>query len=162
MKTNLGAAAGNTRRTAKSDSAFRTISEAAKELGLQQHVLRFWESKFPQIQPMKRAGGRRYYRPEDIEFLSHIRTLLHDQGFTIKGVQKLLDQNKGKLPSEIAVVGQEAESTPVVSVPSPAADRSGDARMAGPNKAALKAVLGELEELQAILRTGLQNVKKNP
>ena len=103
MKTNLGAAAGPSRRTAKSDSAFRTISEAAKELGLQQHVLRFWESKFPQIQPMKRAGGRRYYRPEDIEFLASIRTLLHDQGFTIKGVQKLLDQNKGKLPGEITV-----------------------------------------------------------
>ncbi|NIY74293.1 MerR family transcriptional regulator [Thalassospira sp. HF15] len=160
MKTNLGAAAGTSRRTAKSDSAFRTISEAAKELGLQQHVLRFWESKFPQIQPMKRAGGRRYYRPEDIDFLAHIRTLLHDQGFTIKGVQKLLDQNKGKLPSEIAVAGQNADaSTSDVT-------QNGSAPLAdsvsGPDKAALKAVLGELEELQAILRTSLQDAKKNP
>jgi DNA-binding transcriptional MerR regulator len=160
MKTNLGAAAGTSRRTAKSDSAFRTISEAAKELGLQQHVLRFWESKFPQIQPMKRAGGRRYYRPEDIDFLAHIRTLLHDQGFTIKGVQKLLDQNKGKLPSEIAVAGQDADaSTSDVA-------QNGSAPLAdsvsGPDKAALKAVLGELEELQAILRTSLQDAKKNP
>lgn len=160
MKTNLGAAAGTSRRTAKSDSAFRTISEAAKELGLQQHVLRFWESKFPQIQPMKRAGGRRYYRPEDIDFLAHIRTLLHDQGFTIKGVQKLLDQNKGKLPSEIAVTGQDTETG--ASDMAPSSTVSGMTSVSGPDKTALKAVLGELEELQAILRTGLQDVKKNP
>lgn len=160
MKTNLGAAAGNSRRTAKSDSAFRTISEAAKELGLQQHVLRFWESKFPQIQPMKRAGGRRYYRPEDIDFLSQIRTLLHDQGFTIKGVQKLLDQNKGKLPSEIAVTGQETEMG--VSDTTPSTSASAAEHVSSANKAALKAVLGELEELQAILRTCLQDEKKNP
>ncbi len=160
MKTNLGAAAGNSRRTAKSDSAFRTISEAAKELGLQQHVLRFWESKFPQIQPMKRAGGRRYYRPEDIDFLAHIRTLLHDQGFTIKGVQKLLDQNKGKLPSEIAVAGQEADTRPSDEAPSDVAPMK--TGVSASDKAALKAVLGELEELQVILRTGLQDTKKNP
>lgn len=77
-------------------------------------------------------------------------------------MQKLLDQNKGKLPSEIAVVGQETESTTAVSAPSPATGRVSDTSIAGPTKAALKAVLGELEELQAILRTGLQNVKKNP
>ena len=160
MKTNLGAVAGNSRRTAKSDSAFRTISEAAKELGLQQHVLRFWESKFPQIQPMKRAGGRRYYRPEDIEFLGNIRTLLHDQGFTIKGVQKLLDQNKGKLPSEISVTAQEAEQG--VSEPVPITG-SGIAPVgADVDKSALRNVLGELEALQGILRSSLQDIKKNP
>ena len=160
MKTNLGAAAGTSRRTAKSDSAFRTISEAAKELGLQQHVLRFWESKFPQIQPMKRAGGRRYYRPEDIDFLAHIRTLLHDQGFTIKGVQKLLDQNKGKLPSEINVVGQEAELGATDAAPSNPAAVMPSVSDAG--KAALTSILSELEELQAILHASLQDVKKNP
>ena len=160
MKTNLGAAAGPSRRTAKSDSAFRTISEAAKELGLQQHVLRFWESKFPQIQPMKRAGGRRYYRPEDIEFLASIRTLLHDQGFTIKGVQKLLDQNKGKLPSEISVTAHEGEQGAVALV----ANTNSADDVNGPtvDKAALRSVLGELQELQGILRTSLQEVKKNP
>lgn len=160
MKTNLGAVAGTSRRTAKSDSAFRTISEAAKELGLQQHVLRFWESKFPQIQPMKRAGGRRYYRPEDIEFLGNIRTLLHDQGFTIKGVQKLLDQNKGKLPSEISVTAQEAEqgvSEPVSITSSGVTQMGSDV-----DKSALRSVLGELEELQGILRSSLQDIKKNP
>jgi DNA-binding transcriptional MerR regulator len=160
MKTNLGAAAGTSRRTAKSDSAFRTISEAAKELGLQQHVLRFWESKFPQIQPMKRAGGRRYYRPEDIDFLAHIRTLLHDQGFTIKGVQKLLDQNKGKLPSEINVVGQETESVVSDAVQGNGAHVAPGISDAG--KAALRSVLSELEELQVILRASLQDGKKNP
>lgn len=160
MKTNLGAVAGTSRRTAKSDSAFRTISEAAKELGLQQHVLRFWESKFPQIQPMKRAGGRRYYRPEDIEFLGNIRTLLHDQGFTIKGVQKLLDQNKGKLPSEISVTAQEAEQgvSEPVSITSAGVTQIG----ADVDKSALRSVLGELEELQGILRSSLQDIKKNP
>lgn len=77
-------------RNGKSPSAFRTISEAADELGLPQHVLRFWESKFPQVKPMKRGGGRRYYRPEDIALLERIRDLLHVEGYTIKGVQKLL------------------------------------------------------------------------
>lgn len=160
MKTNLGAVAGTSRRTAKSESAFRTISEAASELGLQQHVLRFWESKFPQIQPMKRAGGRRYYRPEDIEFLASIRSLLHDQGFTIKGVQKLLDQNKGKLPAEIIVSANDAEqSTSAPAVRSPDSDGQ---PVAGIDKSALKRVLGELQDLQGILRSSLQEVKKNP
>ncbi|WP_412776234.1 MerR family transcriptional regulator [Thalassospira lucentensis] len=156
MKTNLGAAAGPSRRTAKSDSAFRTISEAAKELGLQQHVLRFWESKFPQIQPMKRAGGRRYYRPEDIEFLASIRTLLHDQGFTIKGVQKLLDQNKGKLPGEITVNASDVDQGAAAGFASSVSSNT------GLNKAAVEGVLGELQELQDILRASLRDIKKNP
>jgi len=74
----------------KSTRAFRTISEAADELDLQAHVLRFWESKFPQIQPMKRRGGRRFYRPEDIEFLRGIKILLHREKHPIKDVQKLI------------------------------------------------------------------------
>lgn len=75
---------------AKSQSAFRTISEVAATLDTPTHVLRFWESKFTQIKPVKRAGGRRYYRPEDIDLLAGIKTLLHEQGMTIKGAQKLL------------------------------------------------------------------------
>ncbi len=74
----------------KSTRAFRTISEAAEELELQPHVLRFWESKFPQIQPMKRRGGRRFYRPEDVEFLRGIQILLHREKHPIKDVQKLI------------------------------------------------------------------------
>lgn len=74
---------------AKGPEAFRTISEAADELNVPQHVLRFWETKFSFIRPMKRAGGRRFYRPQDIAVLRGVRTLLHDAGYTIKGVQKL-------------------------------------------------------------------------
>jgi len=74
----------------KTTRAFRTISEAGEELGLQPHVLRFWESKFPQIKPMKRGGGRRFYRPEDIEFIRGIKILLHDEKHPIKDVQKLI------------------------------------------------------------------------
>lgn len=74
---------------AKGPDAFRTISEAAEELGVPQHVLRFWETRFSFIRPMKRAGGRRFYRPQDITVLRGIRVLLHDEGYTIKGVQRL-------------------------------------------------------------------------
>lgn len=77
----------------KSADAFRTISEVAEDLDLPQHVLRFWETRFSQIKPMKRGGGRRYYRPDDVDLLKGIRHLLYDQGYTIKGVQKLLKQN---------------------------------------------------------------------
>ncbi len=78
---------------AKSPNAFRTISEVADGIGIPQHVLRFWESKFSQIKPMKRGGGRRYYRPEDVEIIEAIRQLLHDDGYTIKGAQKLLREH---------------------------------------------------------------------
>ncbi len=82
----------------KIGGAFRTISEVALSLGVQQHVLRFWETKFNQIRPMKRGGGRRYYRPEDVVLLKHIHTLLYSEGYTIKGAQKLLKgQSKGAI-----------------------------------------------------------------
>jgi len=77
----------------KSPDAFRTISEVAEELDLPQHVLRFWETRFSQIKPLKRGGGRRYYRPQDVELIKGIRQMLYDQGYTIKGVQKLLREN---------------------------------------------------------------------
>ncbi len=80
----------------KSDSAFRTISEVSEELELPQHVLRFWESKFTQINPMKRGGRRRFYRPEDLEVLRRIQYLLHKEGYTIKGVQRLLKDGSYK------------------------------------------------------------------
>ena len=81
---------------AKSRDAFRTISEVSTALDTPTHVLRFWESKFAQIKPVKRAGGRRYYRPEDISLLTGIKVLLHDQGMTIKGAQKLLRETSVK------------------------------------------------------------------
>jgi len=77
----------------KSPEAFRTISEVADMLGVPQHVLRSWETRFSQIKPMKRGGGRRYYRPADVDFLKGIKQLLYDKGYTIKGVQKLLKEN---------------------------------------------------------------------
>src|SRR5579871_5597405 len=79
---------------AKSPEAFRTISEVATDLDIPQHVLRFWESRFVQVRPVKRAGGRRYYRPEDVDLLRGIRALLYSDGFTIRGVQKIL-RDKG-------------------------------------------------------------------
>jgi DNA-binding transcriptional MerR regulator len=88
-------------RTKKAPNAFRTISEVADELHIPQHVLRFWETKFPQVKPLKRGGGRRYYRPDDISLLRRISDLLYTQGYTIKGVQRLLREGGGKLSDDI-------------------------------------------------------------
>ncbi|HNQ92095.1 MAG TPA: MerR family transcriptional regulator [Alphaproteobacteria bacterium] len=90
----------------KSESAFRTISEVADELEVQQHVLRFWETKFSQIKPMKRGGGRRYYRPEDVAMVKKIHSLLYVEGYTIKGVQKLL---KGTSKSQVMMEQKQPE-----------------------------------------------------
>jgi len=90
MSFDLPPAGHLSRRAHKSAEAFRTISEVAEELEVPQHVLRFWESRFPQVRPLKRAGGRRYYRPDDVALLRRIRQCLYEQGYTIKGVQKLL------------------------------------------------------------------------
>ncbi|WP_207540125.1 MerR family transcriptional regulator [Sabulicella rubraurantiaca] len=81
-------------RPRKAAGAFRTISEAAEELNVPQHVLRFWETKFSRLQPLKRGGGRRYYRPEDLALLRRIADLLYTQGYTIKGVQRVLDESE--------------------------------------------------------------------
>ncbi len=88
-------------RTRKSADAFRTISEVADELHVPQHVLRFWETKFPQVRPLKRGGGRRYYRPEDVFLLRRVTDLLYTQGYTIKGVQRLLREGGGALGENI-------------------------------------------------------------
>ena len=80
----------------KSPEAFRTISEVSKDLSLPQHVLRFWETKFSQIKPIKRGGGRRYYRPEDVDLLKGIKSLLYNDGYTIRGVQKVIRKNGPK------------------------------------------------------------------
>ena len=86
----------------KAVGAFRTISEVSRELDVPQHVLRFWETKFSQIRPMKRAGGRRYYRPEDVCILLGIREFLYDDGYTIRGVQKLIRGQGGRVLTERA------------------------------------------------------------
>jgi DNA-binding transcriptional MerR regulator len=88
-------------RIKKAPNAFRTISEVADDLHIPQHVLRFWETKFPQVKPLKRGGGRRYYRPDDIDLLRRIADLLYTQGYTIKGVQRLLREGGGQLADDI-------------------------------------------------------------
>jgi DNA-binding transcriptional MerR regulator len=122
------------RAAGKSAGAFRTISEVSDELDVPQHVLRFWEGKFSQVRPLKRGGGRRYYRPEDIDLLRRIRNLLYSEGYTIKGVQRLLREGRGK--DDEAVV----DGTPQ------AVDSDGDAG------SELKAVIAELSELRDMLK----------
>ena len=94
----------------KAPEAFRTISEVADELDVPKHVLRFWEAKFTQLKPMKRGGGRRYYRPEDVALLRGIRLLLYSDGYTIRGVQKILREHGPRYVMEYQGLGTEAET----------------------------------------------------
>jgi DNA-binding transcriptional MerR regulator len=110
-------AMGAARKGRKSASAYRTISEVADDLHVPQHVLRFWETKFPQIRPLKRGGGRRYYRPEDILLLRRIGDLLYIQGYTIKGVQRLLREGGAEGGAEGELDPAEAEAPPAMAVP---------------------------------------------
>ncbi|WP_135466204.1 MerR family transcriptional regulator [Crenalkalicoccus roseus] len=116
-------------RLRKAPTAFRTISEVSDDLQIPQHVLRFWETKFPQLKPLKRGGGRRYYRPEDIALLRRISDLLYTQGYTIKGVQRLLRE------------GGLAEAAPTA-----------EPEAAEPGAHGLRAALEELEEIAEELR----------
>jgi DNA-binding transcriptional MerR regulator len=154
-----------TRRVEKSADAFRTISEVADELEVPQHVLRFWETKFAQIRPLKRGGGRRYYRPEDIDLLRAIRGLLYDKGYTIKGVQKLIREGGLKL-AEGVVVGDIPDQ--------PDGDESASATegsamadlplfktpLSEGQIREVKAIAGELTDLRDRLRRALEAVKK--
>jgi DNA-binding transcriptional MerR regulator len=136
------------RRAEKSATAFRTISEVADDLEVPQHVLRFWETKFPQIRPMKRGGGRRYYRPEDIDLLRAIRDLLYEQGYTIKGVQKLMREGGLKIGEEgLVETPAEAESAT-----EPAAASAGAARAAPEDLPLFRATMddGQLREIRGI------------
>ena len=135
------------RRQAKSAAAFRTISEVASELAVPQHVLRFWESKFSQIRPLKRGGGRRYYRPEDVTLLRRIRQCLYEDGYTIKGVQRLLREGQLKPPEqpEPAAIEDELSSPATLSLPFAANDR-------GDVKALLREIRKELADLRELLR----------
>ena len=122
----------------KSATAFRTISEVSEELEVPQHVLRFWETKFTLLRPLKRAGGRRYYRPEDIDLLRRIRSLLYKDGYTIKGAQKLLREGRGRGAGKPA-----AETDGAAPATAEAVD--------GIDRQALQEILQELEELRAYL-----------
>jgi DNA-binding transcriptional MerR regulator len=139
------------RRVEKSAAAFRTISEVADELDVPQHVLRFWESKFPQVRPLKRGGGRRYYRPEDVELLGRIRQLLYKDGYTIKGVQRLMREGALKAKRE---PHHEAHAEPELPIEAP--DAAPESLAGGPLDAAardeLQALLADLLALKADLR----------
>ncbi len=146
-------------RAKKAPNAFRTISEVADELHIPQHVLRFWETKFPQVKPLKRGGGRRYYRPDDIQLLRRISDLLYIQGYTIKGVQRLLREGGGQLSDDIPPApaaeraAAEAERAapmiePTLELSSPGSARSDDAEVKR-----LRALLADaLNELTALRR----------
>lgn len=149
----------------KAANAFRTISEVADELHIPQHVLRFWETKFPQVKPLKRGGGRRYYRPDDISLLRRISDLLYIQGYTIKGVQRLLREGGGKLSDNIpppAAGERETEEAdtaaeeaalamePMLPMPGLAPPAPVTSARAAPRKADIKPDL-EIERLRALL-----------
>jgi DNA-binding transcriptional MerR regulator len=136
----------------KAPDAFRTISEAAEDLGLEQHVLRFWETRFPQIKPLKRGGGRRYYRPDDVDFLRGLKHLLHDQRYTIKGVQKIIKDQGAKAVAAIGR-GQTLTPPPAANEAPPAATSAAvRAPVAeGSRRDQLEAALAELLEARKVL-----------
>ncbi len=174
-----GAASGSRRRS-KAPGAFRTISEVAAVLEVPQHVLRFWESKFTQVKPLKRGGGRRYYRPEDVDLLRGIRHLLYSDGYTIKGVQKLLREIGSKTIMEsgrslsstgaagvaaartrrqTGVEGVQAQqalelpvSAPTSSPPTTMPGNDGDTALSSERRDKLIGLAAELGELRDILR----------
>lgn len=139
-------------KSRKSASAFKTISEVAKSLDVQQHVLRFWETKFSQIRPLKRGGGRRYYRPEDVALLHTIRSLLYTEGYTIKGVQKLLRENgKNKVMREQSPVSTEVKQQQSELSKPPTQQPRGE--LNDDQRQVLKSVLSELKELRTMIKS---------
>lgn len=161
----------------KAAEAFRTISEVADELDVQKHVLRFWEARFPQVRPMKRGGGRRYYRPEDMELLRGIRHLLHAEGYTIKGVQKILREQgidfvkqQGRAIDSVVAAPRELPANaralpanvPAGRGPVPVPSRRGAGRQrasASDQLVAIEAAIKELEECRAILLESIGKVE---
>lgn len=167
--------AAEARRGSKRASAFRTIGEVAEDLDVPTHVLRFWETKFTQLKPLKRGGGRRYYRPEDIVLLRRIRQCLYQDGYTIRGVQKLLDEGVTEVEhpaaaeaSSAAEIASEATLFPLdpvsagpepdravrvvrrVAVP-PAAEADPPSALSSEKRAALEALRRELVEIRAVI-----------
>jgi DNA-binding transcriptional MerR regulator len=153
----------------KAPDAFRTISEVAEDLDVPQHVLRFWETRFAQIKPMKRSGGRRYYRPDDVDLLRGIRQLLYGEGYTIRGVQRILREQGIRTVQNVALGGavpaadaaDAEDETPPESIDAPAprieAQASGDAgRLNGDDVRKLEAALHELAECRRLLDDALK------
>ena len=154
----------------KSKTAFRTISEVSTELDVPQHVLRFWESRFHQIRPLKRAGGRRYYRPDDVALLKRIKELLYKQGYTIRGVQRLMRESRGKLPeitttpvSAVTLAAADAVPKPVITAAPAAAhpaklaavvaSHAVSSGLSAKQRAALTEIADELRSLRTLLAT---------
>ena len=153
-------------RLKKAPNAFRTISEVADELHIPQHVLRFWETRFPMVRPLKRGGGRRYYRPDDIALLRRISDLLYIQGYTIKGVQRLLREGGGRLSDDIPPateaeraeaaaertrVPEDSEAEAAVAAPGGAVAAPVGGADGGARRAVLVRVLRELEAVRRLL-----------
>ena len=132
------------KKVKKAKGAFLTISEVANKLDVQQHVLRFWETKFSQVRPMKRGGGRRYYRPEDVALLQRIHHLLYTEGYTIKGVQKLLKE-QGK-------AGVIANSATADIVTQPKVANSKKSGVSASQRAVLEVMLAELKAMRAMIK----------
>lgn len=132
----------------KAKEAFRTISEVADKLDVQQHVLRFWETKFSQVRPMKRGGGRRYYRPEDVALLERIHHLLYTEGYTIKGVQKLLKE-QGKAQVIAQADNQNIAPAPKVQ---PKVEASAQTGLTAQQRVVFEALLAELKSMRALLK----------
>ncbi len=158
QSTRRATAAMKSARSKKSSTAFRTISEVADDLGVQQHVLRFWETKFSQVKPLKRGGGRRYYRPEDVSLLQAIHRLLYVEGYTIKGVQKLLrEAGKKQIVSNFCDDAVEEkrinDQTPAASAaPTEAQPEKKSGKLNDRQKKALEDVLAELKELRGMIK----------
>lgn len=132
----------------KSKDAFRTIAEVADELGVATHVLRFWETKFPQIQPMKRSGGRRYYRPDDVELVRKIKYYLYDKRYTIEGVQKVIKEKGLK-----KLIGEEIQKDFF-------AESLEQIDLSEKNKELLKEISSELKAVAESLSSSLEQIKK--
>ena len=140
----------------KAPDAFRTISEVADELDVPQHVLRFWESRFPQIKPMKRAGGRRYYRPDDVDLLRGIRHLLYGEGYTIRGVQRILREQGPKFVQSVWQPG--AAALPEMAPEDQAAD---EAERLPPDEAA-RTLFGLLQARESAPRPSPPSLRRQP
>jgi DNA-binding transcriptional MerR regulator len=157
-------------RPKKAPNAFRTISEVADDLHIPQHVLRFWETKFPQVKPLKRGGGRRYYRPDDIALLRRISDLLYIQGYTIKGVQRLLRDGGGRLSDDIPPPSEAEQAAAAAERGEPAASLEPELPMPGLLPPATSAsqvarvnvrpkVDPEVERLRAVLAETLRELE---
>jgi DNA-binding transcriptional MerR regulator len=150
-------AADRGRGAVKSATAYRTISEVSDELEIPQHVLRFWETRFSQVKPLKRGGGRRYYRPEDIKLLRRIQKLLYEEGYTIRGVQKLLREGRiAGAPGVREEPMRRPAAEPGRAGGEPAADAAGEGDAASPEDGG---ETGLPEEARAELRAALKDLR---